>query len=613
MAPKATLALPLGALGGGRGLAFQSESFIARPITESTTDADDAHDPKGLIQQGSRIADIFGFAKSGDFDSVYEVMDKIGEGGFGKVFLARHKVVGYNRAVKVVKKKGPDKEAGITTNELKAVCELEHPHIVKFLEFYDESKQIYLVFELCEGPDLFNRIRTQPHGRLNEFESSRALRHMLKALQYCHSHHCGHFDIKPENFMYSEPDCTILKMIDLGLCSAFSNEKRKSVSGTRAYMAPEFWNGIYGPEGDIWSCGVVLFVMLSGEMMFKGDPTKETMSRETQVRSLIKARISEASETFNFSERAIDATCQMLHHDRHQRLTVTEALKHSFCSIGQRIGDDLKLRKSPTVKRALEIRDSYPDYFRKFASEPMLKKIARLAFAHSGPHCPPEKLAFQMLDSRGFGEISLSALEEDFMRRGVEVPDDLEELFSSVDLTGDGYIQSTAFLSAVLPFLVLNDRQLCRFAFDALDSDRSGVITPVDLEIQFKHDPGSHACKAVVQEVSSDGQITFDSFVNMMRTEEFLSPSVRRREAVKQIKVKFLEPDGTDAATLQLSIPQSVRGKELRQHVQAILSTMSAAVSKNSLMIGEASGDVEITDNAFLPSDVDILVTCDSH
>lgn len=608
----ALLGLPIGALAGGRGLAFQSESFICPPVTVPI-DACDAQDATCLIRQGSRIADIFGFAKSGNFDAVYEVQDKIGEGGFGKVFCARHKNVGYNRAVKVVKKSGADKETCITRNELKALCELEHPHIVKFLEFYDESMQLYMVFELCEGPDLFNRIRTRPNGRLNEFESSRALRHMLKALQYCHSHHCGHFDIKPENFMYSEPDCTILKMIDLGLCSAFSNEKRKSLSGTRAYMAPEFWNGIYGPEGDIWSCGVVLFVMLSGEEMLKGDPSKETMIREAHVRSLIKSRISEATETVNFSERAIDAMCQMLHHDRHQRLTVTEALKHSFCSIGQRISDDLKLRKSPTVKKALELRETYPDYFRKFASEPMLKKVARLVFAHSGPPCPAEKLAFQMLDSRGFGEISLSALEEDFLRRGVEVPEDLEDLFESVDLTGEGYLQSTAFLSAVLPTSVLNDRQLCRFAFDALDSDGSGVITAVDFEIQFKHDPGSPACKAVVGEINSDGQITFDSFVDMMRTEEYASPSMRRREAVSKIHLRFLEPEGTAMADLKVSVSHLVQGKDLRQHVLSLLSTMTSAVSNNSLMLAEAGGDAEVTSMSFLPSEVDVSVACDSH
>eukprot|EP00931_Biecheleriopsis_adriatica_P051544 TRINITY_DN29910_c0_g1_i1.p1 TRINITY_DN29910_c0_g1~~TRINITY_DN29910_c0_g1_i1.p1 ORF type:complete len:116 (+),score=11.62 TRINITY_DN29910_c0_g1_i1:357-704(+) len=112
--------------------------------------------------------------------------------------------------------------------------------------------------------------------------------------------------------------------------------------------------------------------MLSGEELFAGEPSKETMTRETHVRSIVNSRISGSSVNVNFSEKALDVKRQMLHHDRHERLT-------------------------------LEIRDSFPDCFRTFASEPMLKKIARLAFAHLWPPCPAEMFTFQMLGARGFG------------------------------------------------------------------------------------------------------------------------------------------------------------------------------------------------------------------
>merc|ERR1719359_1122938 len=98
---------------------------------------------------------------------------------------------------------------------------------------------------------------------MTEHDAAVALRHMLKALKCCHGKFMGHYDIKPENFMFGTPKRTNLKMIDLGSSSRFASESN-IVKGTYDYMAPEVYRGIYGPEADVWSCGVCLFVMLTG-------------------------------------------------------------------------------------------------------------------------------------------------------------------------------------------------------------------------------------------------------------------------------------------------------------------------------------------------------------
>merc|ERR1712137_139442 len=98
---------------------------------------------------------------------------------------------------------------------------------------------------------------------MNEQEAGVAMRHMLKAVQCCHSRYLGHYDIKPENFMYVTPRMVRLKMIDFGLSSGFKRGV-KEFRGTPHYTAPEVWKGIYGPEADIWSCGVILYFMATG-------------------------------------------------------------------------------------------------------------------------------------------------------------------------------------------------------------------------------------------------------------------------------------------------------------------------------------------------------------
>jgi len=238
-------------------------------------------------------------------------------------------------------------------------------------------------------------------------------------------------------------------------------------------------------------------------------------------------------------------------------------------------------------------------------AEPMLKKVARLVFAHSGPICASERLAFQMLDFRGYGELSLGVLEDDFRKKGSHIPEDLEELFSAVDLNRDGYIHQQAFLSAVMPAETLNDKQLCRFAFDALDTTKSGAISPADLEAFFSHSSGSSACSGAIQEVCGENSMTFDQFVRMMYTEEQVSPPTRRHDTVRQFKVRYLEQEGSsELACLNLSVPSHIRGKEFRKYLLELLHTMSSTVGKTEMMVHEGDVRREVSEDEFMPSDV---------
>jgi len=458
-------------------------------------------DNEYLINEGAHRGDFAPLFVSGEsFHSTYTLGERIGEGGFGKVFVARHNVLGLSRAVKRIKK--TEEGQNRLSAEVKALLSLDHPHVVRLIEFFDEAQYLFLIFELCEGPDLFDRLKNEPGGRLNEYDASVTLRHMLKALQACHSKYRGHYDIKPENFMYNSEDHDDLKMIDLGLSSAFDRSRKSRIKGTPEYMAPEFWNGIYGPEGDIFSCGVVLYVCLTGEQFFPSDMGPEVKKRETRVRDFMKARLQHAVETYNLSNIAVDLLTKMLRHDRHGRPTVREALHHEFtsnCYEKERLDTDM-LARWP-FREANAIRARISDCFRTVQTEPILKRVTRLVIAHIGPHRVAECLAFRMLDMHGYGELSIGVLEDNFERSGFPIPVDFEQLFESVDMNRDGYIGYLTFLSAVLPASQLTDTNLCLVAFGILDSNKDGFIDSSDLAAVFGRGPDSEVCRAVLAEV----------------------------------------------------------------------------------------------------------------
>lgn len=476
-----------------------------------------------LIHEGARRGDFLEFFVSGQsFASTYDVGRKIGEGGFGKVFECFHKALGVPRAVKRINKTKSRME--LRRNELAALLFLDHPHIVKLVEYFDEEQYLYMVFELCHGPDLLNRIQKEPEGRMTEYEASVALRHMLKALQCCHSQYRGHYDIKPENFMYASPDLRNLMMIDLGMSSGFDRQRRHKIKGTAQYMAPEFWEGIYGPEGDIWSCGVVLFVMLTGQE-FLPDVPPDALRRETKSRSVLKQRLRAAAETYGFSLPAQELLAAMLTHDRHARPTVREALNHPFNLASYEFERVHPGRvKDPYFQDALNVRQRLVETFRAVSQEPLLKRVARWAMAHSCDisvsELAAERLAFRMLDTYGYGEVSISVLENDFVRRDMPIPDDFDSIFEAMDLNRDGYISYIAFLSIMLPLSLRSNENLCRVAFSIFDRGKDGVIDSGDLAGFFGHQQDSMSCKNIIDAVNPEGQgVCWNGFLRMMSGE----------------------------------------------------------------------------------------------
>ncbi|VFR00455.1 unnamed protein product [Cuscuta campestris] len=212
----------------------------------------------------------------------YEVGKLLGCGAFAKVYHARDIRSGQSVAIKVINKK---KISGATMignikREISVMRRLHNPHIVKLFEVLATKTKIYFVMEFVKGGELFAKVAK---GRFSEDLGRKYFRQLISALGYCHSRGIFHRDLKPENLLLNENGD--LKISDFGL-SAVSDQVRQdgmlhTLCGTPAYVAPEILTkkGYDGAKADVWSCGVVLYVLTAGYLPFN-DPNLMVMYKK---------------------------------------------------------------------------------------------------------------------------------------------------------------------------------------------------------------------------------------------------------------------------------------------------------------------------------------------
>jgi len=225
----------------------------------------------------------------------YEMMDKLGEGGFGTVFKAKHKESGKLFALKSI----PVENVGdpdVFERELDIARKLNHPYIIKLHETYNDLGAYHLVMDLCVGGDFHDHIvRTcitfggQQRGGLQSADVGKYGWMILNGLAYMHNYRFAHRDIKPENYLMVNHQANSIKLIDFGLGRSFKKgEKMTSKVGTIAYVAPEVMNAEdgYTEKCDLWSVGVLFFVMCSAELPFMGSDDQDTLKKVKEGKPL---------------------------------------------------------------------------------------------------------------------------------------------------------------------------------------------------------------------------------------------------------------------------------------------------------------------------------------
>ena len=206
-----------------------------------------------------------------NLENTYQKIRKLGEGGFGEVWLVKHKVLGTEFALKIIEK-GPYSNSQQIENEVNILKRLDHPFILKVVDFTSTKNKYYIVTDYCPEGELFNLI--QEKDNFSERETSFILYQVLLAIRYCHKMRVVHRDIKPENILIVGKEPTGLhrvKLIDFGTAKVFSESKNKALVGSSYYIAPEVIRGKYDEACDLWSIGVIMYIMLVGTPPFNGD------------------------------------------------------------------------------------------------------------------------------------------------------------------------------------------------------------------------------------------------------------------------------------------------------------------------------------------------------
>ena len=175
--------------------------------------------------------------------------------------------------------------------EVNLMIKLDHPNIIKLYEYYETEKHIYLIMELCTGGELFDRIvqNTENGIQFTEKQAADIFRQMMSAINYCHKNGIVHRDLKPENLLYlNKNENSPIKVIDFGMSKRFDKEKFMNEKvGTAYYISPEILQGKYDEKCDIWSVGVILYIIICGYPCFNGEDNDEIFASNTKRQNSI--------------------------------------------------------------------------------------------------------------------------------------------------------------------------------------------------------------------------------------------------------------------------------------------------------------------------------------
>lgn len=265
-------------------------------------------------------------------EDLYEIGEELGSGQFAIVKKCKEISTGMEYAAKFIKKRQSRvSRRGVRREEIERevniLQQVQHPNIVTLHDVYENRTDVVLILELVSGGELFDFLAQKES--LSEEEATRFIKQILDGVNYLHSKKIAHFDLKPENIMLLDKNIPIphIKLIDFGLAHKIEDGVEfKNIFGTPEFVAPEIIN--YEPLGlpaDLWSIGVITYILLSGASPFLGDTKQETLANITAVSY-------EFDEEFfsHTSDLAKDFIRKLLVKDTRKRLSIREALSHPW-------------------------------------------------------------------------------------------------------------------------------------------------------------------------------------------------------------------------------------------------------------------------------------------
>ena len=457
-------------------------------------------------------------------EKIYNKIKILGTGAFGEVWLVKHKDLKKDFAMKLIKKRKnkPSEEKEIL-NEIQILKNLDHPKILKILDFFSTSNLYYIITEYCPDGELFNEIIKV--GKFDEGQSAFIMNQIFKAITYCHSLNIIHRDLKPENIMITEREkngCLQVKRIDFG--TAKISEKGQSENryvGSSYYMAPEVIKRKYNEKCDIWSCGVIMYILLTGRPPFDGEDDNEILEN---------VKIGKYDMTNHpfplLSDESKDLITKLLEYNPNKRISASEALNHSWFKTAEfKKKDQINIVPHSLAKQMIS-------NLTKYNSDNMLRCTVIAYLVHHNTNieqCVEAGKLFNKIDLNNNGRIEkeelIKGIEKYWKLTREEVEKQVDCLFNNIDTDHNGFIEYEEFVRAAVDPKIFMSRNYLKFAFGYFDRDNSGDISLEEIKKRFMQNSKNNSEKVEMQlkeefksiDINGDGSISFEEFCKMMK------------------------------------------------------------------------------------------------
>lgn len=458
----------------------------------------------------------------------YTLLNKIGEGFYGVVWKVKNKISGQVCAMKkIIKRSKTSIEEDLEIiNEIEMMKKLDHPNMIKVFRFFATPDAYFIIMELCEGGELFYEIIN--HGPFSEDGAAFILYQILSAVFYCHSNNIIHRDLKPENILIEKKDkdgYLTVKVSDFGTAKLYEKGRsERKIVGSSYYIAPEVLKKNYDEKCDLWSCGVILYILLSGNPPFEGETDSEVLEKVRQSKFDLTS-----SPWPNISKEAKDLISNLLQVEPASRLSAGEALKHPWF---KNLNTKSKIYKIVVDHSNVKIVEEFVQNLKNYPALNAFQQTALAYIVHNFPQLEEVENCYKFfgnVDLNGDGKITKSELLaslRDYVNEPVEkLEKDVEEIFKNIDYNHNGFIDLEEFVSAAIRKEKLLNDEILKFAFQFFDKDNSGEITFDEIKQTFTKEENmenpdmENQLKKFIDEIdlNKDGKISFDEFKIMMR------------------------------------------------------------------------------------------------
>ena len=408
----------------------------------------------------------------------YTPIKQLGEGSFGKVILVEHNITGMKRAMKVIKKSlyfEKSNEASVL-NEFNILKKIDHQNVVKIYEYYIDNLNYYFITEYCAGGDLFEAVKDI---ELSESQVSYIMYQILLAVNHLHKLNIMHRDLKPENILVTKIEDNSLyriKLCDFGTSHLFQEgNKENEVIGSTYYMAPEIFSKKYNFKCDLWSCGVIMYILLTKKIPFLGETKKEI------INSIVnKTYVKEP--LLKFSDLSKGLIEELLEKDYDKRINAEEALS---CNIFDYYKCSEKINKI-----SMKIIDNYIENIKKFKKSNIFQEIAITYLIHNSDFDEIDDAykLFNKFDNDGNGKIDSKEFYKGLCKvSGCKLNRDaINEVFYNIDTNRNNYIEQEEFVKAAVDKKIFLSENMLKFVFNFFDKEKKGLINSDDIIALFK-------------------------------------------------------------------------------------------------------------------------------